>query len=1321
MSLLTTPERSIARSALSTPSTAEHGTPPQQLTPRSKVKAMLEAIDDDSDPEPIEESKGFPRKVLSATTGNAQKVEIHKDVGSDENPVVDEDSIDDCAVKPRGKLASRLIGRVHDEEGSTQSNKVEGDGNAYARIKKQLLRTKVKRARGPFSDSESDNVESKELLSHQDASRFSMTPRRASQPRFNRHNSSESPRSSPGIFITPESTGRRRESTEKEVSSDRSECDETAEPQVKSRFLELVAKTRAKEEAKQAEKDRKLEEKSARQRSFQDQLSQDALSGSGFSDEERAADRRLTQQSRPTRKASKKALEEMNRETQRMSRNMQLAHQAKTKKKITKDSLFARFNFRIPTDPNGAATPHMSSSTAASSAPVTDIEDALRRESPPTSPMEAEDLPNAAVEPIGLKGVAPNIVAAMPNISEEDELPSMLEMMTQPGPTLDKGKGKAIEQINLHQASQSSKSKKYVFTQRPIKVRPAKRSLQSSEFDVGSESDLEVMPSRKKKGSRIDVFDRLPPGKIQEARSLRTLRALAHLNSPEKRSHDKRSSMSLADLQKSLQGRARQQAVEERAAKIEDLKSKGIIVQSAEERQKDQAEVEDLLEKARKEGEEIHQKEKRAAKKAKIANGEADDLSNSSDEDDDYEEDEPDIELSGSEEEHVEDPDTDNENASVDRELDGEDEEDGGVTLDDTEPKTKGLLDDEASEDGDDEEEEEEEEGNGPTDQDASDDGDQVDDSRISRSRRNKMVVSDDDDDEEGLNTGIDAKAQGHTPPAQLPVIPPIFVDPNHMVVPMGMTQAFAATMADTQTQAYEIDEEQDSLALLGPLPEPDIPMFDIDDMVEDSQNGAQLPDTNKEIDLHFSQSQIRHHPLGDTQGDIQDAMATQLSEIPDPTQDVGFVKSSPAPQRFASPPLSTVDTVLLSGRAGGESPIRRKRGRLQRRAVVEEDWSDGERSPATLEQDGTHKIVPVNAFDAMEKARKKAAVMVAKEAFSKKKSEAKGMVEEQAQESEDEFQGIGGPSDDESGVEDDEYVREMIDQGEVEVNERQLAALHADRERASDEKAVEKLYKDINSGMLRRKRGAEFDLSDSDDDAEARQRRKRREFAKMRKALLENENVGKIAEDPKKLAFLRAIEDREYDEDLDFLDRPAEDSFRVETGTEEEPESQSQRLPVPSEAANDAKRRQPLEESLPGKTNMRPPAAARRTAPAKKPATLAEIRESVSFLIEEPGSFTTVPEPSSSASEDDSTPNQSHRNPRRTGPKNIVDRLSLKRAESATTSSTTRFAFHNPSATNSDFKVPSLLRRATTTQLHANAADKNGISTAAATERAAG
>jgi hypothetical protein len=54
----------------------------------------------------------------------------------------------------------------------------------------------------------------------------------------------------------------------------------------------------------------------------------------------------LSQKARQPRKASKKALEEMSRETQRMSRNMQLAHQAQTKKKMR--PLALRLSLALP-------------------------------------------------------------------------------------------------------------------------------------------------------------------------------------------------------------------------------------------------------------------------------------------------------------------------------------------------------------------------------------------------------------------------------------------------------------------------------------------------------------------------------------------------------------------------------------------------------------------------------------------------------------------------------------------------------------------------------------------------------------------------------------------------------------------------------------------------------------------------------------------------------------------------------------------------------------------------------------------------------------
>lgn len=257
---------------------------------------------------------------------------------------------------------------------------------------------------------------------------------------------------------------------------------------------------------------------------------------------------------------------------------------------------------------------------------------------------------------------------------------------------------------------------------------------------------------------------------------------------------------------------------------------------------------------------------------------------------------------------------------------------------------------------------------------------------------------------------------------------------------------------------------------------------------------------------------------------------------------------------------------------------------------------------------------------------------------------------------------------------------------------------------------------------MLRRKRGGEFDISDSDDDAEARKRAKRREFAKMRKALLENENVGKIAEDPKKLAFLRAIEDR-GDDCFNFLDQ-LEDPIQTDLDSQEAFNSQSELQPQPATELTAIKQKRPLQVLFTDNGDRLAPSTL-RTRARKKPHTLADIRESVSFLVEEPNTLFHKMLPSSSPPSSENESASLQRDPftsrRRNSP--IIDRLSLKRAESAT-STTSRIAFQAPSVGSEagTFRVPKLLRRATTSQLRANGADENGISVSTAgTERAAG
>jgi mediator of replication checkpoint protein 1 len=304
---------------------------------------------------------------------------------------------------------------------------------------------------------------------------------------------------------------------------------------------------------------------------------------------------------------------------------------------------------------------------------------------------------------------------------------------------------------------------------------------------------------------------------------------------------------------------------------------------------------------------------------------------------------------------------------------------------------------------------------------------------------------------------------------------------------------------------------------------------------------------------------------------------------------------------------------------------------------------------------------------------------------------------------------------------------------------------------------------------------GDELDLSDEEDEAARRREAKRREFARMRRELLKDEAVGKIAEDKKKEAFLKSIEDREAADD--------EDDLNLDTVETPEGDSQSQQ-PAQDDLAepaitephalstNSNKRKRPLEPSAVDILNRLPPALRHMNIKAvpvnRKPSTIAEIRESVSFLIEEPDSQSTTPQYGSSDDEDadpeayvnldrhlqavdgneeddedlgnfivdDSQDSDVFKKPQlpprptfaqRRTKANIVDRASLLRQASSSSSSsaTSKMAFFTSKAGSSDslgLKVPSLLRRATANSSlgSVNGANVSATGVSVATERGA-
>lgn len=248
----------------------------------------------------------------------------------------------------------------------------------------------------------------------------------------------------------------------------------------------------------------------------------------------------------------------------------------------------------------------------------------------------------------------------------------------------------------------------------------------------------------------------------------------------------------------------------------------------------------------------------------------------------------------------------------------------------------------------------------------------------------------------------------------------------------------------------------------------------------------------------------------------------------------------------------------------------------------------------------------------------------------------------------------------------------------------------------------VEKLFKDITRGMLRRKRGADYDLSDSDSGGEARQRMKRRQFSKMQRALYADERVKKMAENPGNQAFLRTMEDRGSDDEMDLVGMAPEQPESQHPSQEDGGGRQG-----PTTTADDGPGTQP-----PGQG--RAPAHRRRTAGGGKPSSLGQVRKTLSNLLEErQGSIVPATEPGSESDDGGDARRCDKENQAPSGAA-VVDRLRLKRTGSCA-ASTARLAFAAHASTPS-FKVPALLRRATTNSTRMSSSSSSAATTATAT-----
>lgn len=871
--------------------------------------------------------------------------------------------------------------------------------------------------------------------------------------------------SSPGLFVSP---SKPQSPSGQDAPSDDDDLPSPTALTKNPRFMALVAKKRKERLAREAEEARKRAER--QKAAGIDEVEEEDYEDNITDDE---GGRKLTQEvgaTRPARKASKKALEEMHRETQRLSRSLQLAHEAKVKKKITKAALFERFNFK----PEGSETP----AVAEPPVPATSSR-APTPGSAPQSDAEMKDVetPPSSPPTVGKDGKAEEVrqVATEVDIREEDDdrlldedLPSLEEIAEASRKRLDKGKGKAA----AADLSPPKPAKRNIRVKLPTSLQANTASV-SFCLDSDSENDLQIHHTSKSK-SKIDaIFARVPLNQAKQPRSLQLLRKLAQLDDPDKKGAppvparcrtdaqtqqaQQATVMTTGELHASLLQRARAQAKVERDRHLEMLRAKGVHVQTAEEREREMQEVEDIVARARKEAEELMEREREEARrekraKKKMEGGEEDPLAldDSEDEEDYLDEtgDEEEMELSGSEEEEEE----------------GEEEEEEG------EEGEERVIDDVAEEAEDGEEHAEE------------DSDEELPSSKQVRRRARKQVtiLSDDEEDVEPLVKATPrAKTSFPKSPsvrnAESPSVPTsVLRSATKTFIPglpvagpagLGLTQIFAGTMDDSQ------------MGSAGPVsPSQPRPTFDVtafpdsnfsqtaqeaaEDMILDSQpTGGRETQTaeTQGIQIRFSQSQVHGF---DTFLE-ENHNATQMSELIEPSQDSGFQNFSPLRQRFVEVPASTIDTVKIGqsqadAEEQNESPLVRRTGKLRRKADVvpasptrrpvsdDQDEGDDEAMEDFEMDEFGFGTVSNNAFAAMKEAALKEKKR--KEAFDKKKSKAREMIEEQAEESEDEYAGLGGADGEDSDDDDDHSVQEIIDDETKndEGDERKLAAFYA-------------------------------------------------------------------------------------------------------------------------------------------------------------------------------------------------------------------------------------------------------------------------------------
>ena len=309
-----------------------------------------------------------------------------------------------------------------------------------------------------------------------------------------------------------------------------------------------------------------------------------------------------------------------------------------------------------------------------------------------------------------------------------------------------------------------------------------------------------------------------------------------------------------------------------------------------------------------------------------------------------------------------------------------------------------------------------------------------------------------------------------------------------------------------------------------------------------------------EELDFDHSANELDESDFGDyesSETDIEDKMENDEEEITQENaedEEFGLIKSKRAKRRYisndtdseeetpAAEALNSDKTILTTGSGDGvTSPknvvdLGHYGDNLPSSPAVNEDFDEekdkGERVQNASFED-SDDVFEAKRLQILREERKRILARekaLINEQIEMRKSGVSELVEQEAEESEDEWYGLGGADGELSDVYDSEVERMIDDISKTDFNLHQVREMITRENKEMDRKLVEKILYRLKNGGLKKRGIGNLDLELSDDeDLELREyRKKRRELMKQKRLDLGADE--KLTQNPKSKAFFESM-----------------------------------------------------------------------------------------------------------------------------------------------------------------------------------------------------